>query len=253
MPVPVTRSIGDVVPSLFPFASDWRLVHSSNPKEPTDGGTGVAETLPRRATRIPRLATVMPIPSFSTSSADRASCVSKMNERPSMRGTHLLSPPARATHCDRPLTNHLVASMCSSCPGRPEWSPPEWCTEPGERVGAELTSVTACPKCVLDGLHVFCAVLAWSRFRFVRFAADEKAVTTLGLLAECFEELGGVPEVVLAGRMGCLKGGASRSATSHAVTISSHGPIVGDVRTGTLRAGGVESANAARTVRRCTQ
>jgi transposase len=33
------------------------------------------------------------------------------------------------------------------------------------------------------GLHVFCAVLAWSRVRFVRFAADEKAATTLGLLA----------------------------------------------------------------------
>ena len=27
---------------------------------------------------------------------------------------------------------------------------------------------------VLDGLHVFCAVLAWSRWRFVRFAADER-------------------------------------------------------------------------------
>ena len=60
---------------------------------------------------------------------------------------------------------------------------------------------------VLDGVHVFCAVLAWSRFRFVRFAADEKAATTLGMLAECFEELGGVPKVVLADRMGCLKGG----------------------------------------------
>lgn len=58
-----------------------------------------------------------------------------------------------------------------------------------------------------DGLHVFCAVLAWSRFRFVRFAPDEKATTTLGLLAECFEVLGGVPKVVLADRMGCLKGG----------------------------------------------
>jgi transposase len=57
------------------------------------------------------------------------------------------------------------------------------------------------------GLHVFCAVLAWSRFRFVRFAADEKAETTLGLLAECFEVLGGVPGKVLADRMGCLKGG----------------------------------------------
>jgi transposase len=57
------------------------------------------------------------------------------------------------------------------------------------------------------GLHVFCAVLAWSRFRFVRFAADEKAATTLGLLAECFEVLGGVPRTVLADRMGCLKAG----------------------------------------------
>jgi len=56
-------------------------------------------------------------------------------------------------------------------------------------------------------LHVFCAVLAWSRVRFVRFAADEKAATTLGLLAECFEVLGGVPKTVLADRMGCLKAG----------------------------------------------
>ena len=57
------------------------------------------------------------------------------------------------------------------------------------------------------GLHVFCAVLAWSRFRFVRFAADERSGTTLALLAECFEVLGGVPGTVLADRMGCLKGG----------------------------------------------
>ena len=60
---------------------------------------------------------------------------------------------------------------------------------------------------VEGGLHVFCAVLAWSRVRFVRFAADEKATTTLGLLAECFETLGGVPATVLADRMGCLKAG----------------------------------------------
>ncbi len=57
------------------------------------------------------------------------------------------------------------------------------------------------------GLHVFCAVLAWSRVRFVRFAADEKSETTLAMLAECFEILGGVPGKVLADRMGCLKGG----------------------------------------------
>jgi hypothetical protein len=40
---------------------------------------------------------------------------------------------------------------------------------------------------------MFCAVLAWPRFRFVRFAADERAETTLDLLAECLEVLGGVP------------------------------------------------------------
>ena len=56
-------------------------------------------------------------------------------------------------------------------------------------------------------LHVFCAVLAWSRVRFVRFAADERAETTLAMLAECFEVLGGVPGKVLADRMACLKGG----------------------------------------------
>jgi hypothetical protein len=57
------------------------------------------------------------------------------------------------------------------------------------------------------GLHVFCAVLAWSRFRFVRFASDEGSETTLAMLAECFEVIGGVPGKVLAGRMACLKGG----------------------------------------------
>ena len=57
------------------------------------------------------------------------------------------------------------------------------------------------------GLHVFCAVLAWCRFRFVRFAADERAETTLAMLAQCLEVLGGVPGKVLADRMGCLKGG----------------------------------------------
>jgi transposase len=60
---------------------------------------------------------------------------------------------------------------------------------------------------VLEGVHVFCAVLAWSRVRFVRFADNERAATTLALLAECFETIGGVPKTVLADRMGCLKAG----------------------------------------------
>ncbi len=58
-----------------------------------------------------------------------------------------------------------------------------------------------------NGIHVFCAVLAWSRVRFVRFAEREDQATTLALLAECFETIGGVPAIVLADRMGCLKGG----------------------------------------------
>ncbi len=56
------------------------------------------------------------------------------------------------------------------------------------------------------GWHIFCAVLPWSRWRFVRLARDEKAATTMRLLAECFEEAGRVPQVVLADRMGCLRG-----------------------------------------------
>jgi transposase len=78
---------------------------------------------------------------------------------------------------------------------------------------------------VIAGVHVFCAMLAWSRFRFVRVAADEKQATTLALLAECFELLGGVPKVVLADRMGCLRGGvvANRVVpTSDYVRFASH-------------------------------
>ena len=56
-------------------------------------------------------------------------------------------------------------------------------------------------------LHLFCAVLPWSRWRFVRFARDEKLETTLRMFAECFEALGGVPAVLLTDRMSCLKAG----------------------------------------------
>ena len=83
---------------------------------------------------------------------------------------------------------------------------------PGHHRGRRPAVWTPGDTLVIDwgsqgGLHVFCAVLAWSRVRFVRFAADEKAATTLGMLAECFEVLGGVPKTVLADRMGCLKAG----------------------------------------------
>ena len=55
-------------------------------------------------------------------------------------------------------------------------------------------------------LFVFCAVLAWSRFRFVYFADNLRAETTMAALAECMETIGGVPRTLLTDRMGCLKG-----------------------------------------------
>ncbi|OMC13627.1 transposase [Mycolicibacter nonchromogenicus] len=57
------------------------------------------------------------------------------------------------------------------------------------------------------GLFLFCAVLAFSRWRFVAFATDQRASTTLALIAEAFGAIGGVPARVLADRMACLKGG----------------------------------------------
>jgi transposase len=80
-----------------------------------------------------------------------------------------------------------------------------WITEPGQHLLIDYGTVdSGLPNA---GWKVFTAVLAWSRWRFVRFTRDETLETTLGLLAECFEALGGVPAVVLADRMGCLKGG----------------------------------------------
>lgn len=74
-----------------------------------------------------------------------------------------------------------------------------WVPAPGQHLAIDWGEEGA--------LKIFCAVLAWSRYRFVRFALDQRRETTLRLLAECFEELGGVPAVVLADRMACLKAG----------------------------------------------
>jgi transposase len=56
-------------------------------------------------------------------------------------------------------------------------------------------------------LFVFCAVLAWSRFRFVYFADNLRADTTMAALSQCMETIGGVPKTLLTDRMRCLKGG----------------------------------------------
>lgn len=57
-----------------------------------------------------------------------------------------------------------------------------------------------------QGWQIFCAVLVWSRVRFVRISRDQTRATTLRLLAECFDAIGGVPQVVLADRIACLRG-----------------------------------------------
>src|SRR6185312_4693888 len=57
------------------------------------------------------------------------------------------------------------------------------------------------------GWHLFCAVLAWCRWRYVTFATDERATTSLALIADAMAAAGGVPRRVLADRMACLKGG----------------------------------------------
>jgi hypothetical protein len=61
-------------------------------------------------------------------------------------------------------------------------------------------------------------VLAWSRFRFVRFTGDERAETTFRLLEQCFETLSGVQGTVPAdglpeGSGGRRRGGAHRRRT----------------------------------------
>jgi transposase len=58
----------------------------------------------------------------------------------------------------------------------------------------------------IEPLFVFCAVMAWSRVRFVCFADNLGAEATMTALARCFEYLGGVPKTALTDRMGCLKG-----------------------------------------------
>ncbi|TMK96514.1 MAG: IS21 family transposase [Actinobacteria bacterium] len=74
-----------------------------------------------------------------------------------------------------------------------------WVPIPGEHLVIDWASE--------GGWEIFCGVLAWSRYRFVRFGVDQTRETTLRLLAECFEELGGAPAIVLTDRMACLKAG----------------------------------------------
>ena len=116
-----------------------------------------------------------------------------------------LLPVARAagyTGSARTFRRAVAAQKVSWRKHRRVYRP--WVPEPGQHLLIDYGTVTNGPN---TGLKLFTAVLAWSRWRFVRFTRDETLETTLRLLAECFEALGGVPAVVLADRMGCLKGG----------------------------------------------
>ena len=72
-----------------------------------------------------------------------------------------------------------------------------WVPSPGGHLVIDWTPT--------GGLQMFGAVLAWCRYRFVRFATDQRRQTTLRLLAQCLEEIGGVPGVVLSDRMAGLR------------------------------------------------
>lgn len=72
-----------------------------------------------------------------------------------------------------------------------------WVPSPGGHLVIDWTPA--------GGLQMFGAVLGWCRYRFVRFAADQRRATTLRLLGECLEEIGGVPGVVLSDRMAGLR------------------------------------------------
>jgi len=92
-----------------------------------------------------------------------------------------------------------------------------WVPAPGEHLVFDWGEV--------GPLKVFCAVLAWSRWRFVRFAQRQDQATTLQLLAECFETMDGVPAIALTDRMGCLTGGVVANVVVPApgyVTFAAH-------------------------------
>lgn len=63
-------------------------------------------------------------------------------------------------------------------------------------------------------LFVFCAVMAWSRVRFVYFADNLGADSTMTALARCFEYLGAVPKTALTDRMDASRATPSPGSSS---------------------------------------
>ena len=81
-------------------------------------------------------------------------------------------------------------------------------------------------------LFVFCAVLAWSRLRFVSFADNLGAETTMAALAEGMETIGGVPKTLLTDPHGLLEGSeASPGSSSRRRTTCALSPTTAPGRT----------------------
>jgi transposase len=111
-----------------------------------------------------------------------------------------LLPVAQAAGYDGSLRNlQRAVRQAKEAWKRSRRSYRPWVPIPGEHLVVDWASEA--------GWEVFCAVLAWSRYRFVRFAVDQTRETTLACLAECFEAVGGVPAVVLTDRMSGLRAG----------------------------------------------
>ncbi|MGM5068687.1 hypothetical protein EU244_027900 [Rhodococcus qingshengii] len=80
---------------------------------------------------------------------------------------------------------------------------------PGRLRTRDPPTASACPRAsplIIDwatvgGLHLFCAAMAYSRWRIAAVATDEKATTTMTLIAEVLAAVGGVLLKVLADRM----------------------------------------------------
>lgn len=68
---------------------------------------------------------------------------------------------------------------------------------------------------VVTRWQIFRAVLVWSRIRFVSISRDQTRATTLAMLAECFDAIGGGPQVVLADRIACLRGPIVAGRVAH--------------------------------------
>lgn len=73
-----------------------------------------------------------------------------------------------------------------------------WESAPGDVLVVDWGHVGTVPTAVGPRpLSAFCAVLGWSRYRFVRFTTSQRFPALAGSLVACFEHLGGVPARVM--------------------------------------------------------